>query len=180
MMSVTRNIVITLLISLSLSLPEVYCENAPVEVFVELDGTWKGTFIGYDLTGTELYRIKVKQTYRTINDTTQTVQIEDIYPNGKIVTGEGKNIALRMHDGSLNLKCIVKKSNGEHVQHTGRLVSGPSGENQLIWYSKDKKEIFRESVEERIDGVYYIINGMGIYGKTSVLMTGSYRKHTGN
>lgn len=180
MLNITRNIIIMPLVCLLISFSEAFSETNPVEIFAELNGTWKGAFVGYDQTGNELYRIKVKQTYQTVNDTTQTVHIEDSYPNGEIVTGEGQNIIAKEPDGTLSLKCIVRKSNGEHVQHHGRVMSGPMGKKQLIWYSEDhdRSEVFREAIEEHADGIYYTINGTGIYGNTLVLMAGSYRKQT--
>ena len=41
----------------------------PVSVFADLEGTWSGAFVGYDETGKELYRIRVRQTYTTVDET---------------------------------------------------------------------------------------------------------------
>ena len=82
----------------------------PVSVFAELDGTWTGTFVGYDSKGRELYRIKVRQTYETINDTTQTVRIEDRMPDGTMIRGEGAN--------------TVRGASHEHVPSNTRCLAG--------------------------------------------------------
>ncbi len=150
----------------------------PVAVFSELDGKWEGNFIGYNSKGEILYKIEVTQTYKTINDTTQEVYIKDKSEDGKVTTGKGKNIATKNSDGSLSLKCIVEKSSGDKVEHNGTISKGPDGEKNIIWYSEKpgRIETFRESVEKRSDGEYYLIQGMGIYGKTSVLMSGKYKK----
>lgn len=169
---------ILLIVVLSLSFSQTFAATNTVDVFSELNGTWKGTFIGYDLTGKELYRIDVIQTYKTIDEVTQSVQITDIYPSGEIVTGEGKNIAIKTLDGSLNLECEVKKSNGEYVKHKGRVVFDPNGKKHLIWYSNNQKrrEMFYETVEDHIDGTYYTIKGIGIHKNNDIFMVGSYRK----
>jgi len=150
----------------------------PVSVFSDLDGTWEGNFIGYDLKGNILYEIKVRQVYQTINSTTQTVLIEDTHSSGEVIRGEGKNLANVKQDGSLELKCIVEKSNGERVDHIGRLSKGPGGEKKIIWYSMNgnKREMFVEGVETSGEGTFYTISGMGIYSDTAVLMEGRYKK----
>ena len=150
----------------------------PVSVFAELDGAWAGTFVGYDSKGHELYRITVRQTYETINDTTQTVRIEDRMPDGTIIRGEGVNTARRLDDGTLALSCSVNKSNGEHVEHSGRLVNGPDGDHQIIWYSDapGRTETFRELVRKESGETIYEINGMGRYDQTMILMNGRYRR----
>lgn len=150
----------------------------PVSVFSDLDGTWEGNFIGYDLKGNILYKIKVRQIYKTVNRTTQSVEIEDTLSNGEVIRGKGRNIADIKSDGSLELKCIVEKSNGDRVDHVGRLTEGPGGEKKLIWYSMDdnKQEMFVEGVEKSGEETFYTISGMGIYGNTAVLMEGRYKK----
>lgn len=150
----------------------------PVSVFSDLDGTWEGNFIGYDLKGNILYEIKVRQVYQTVNRTTQSVEIEDTLSNGEVIRGEGKNLANVKQDGSLELKCIVEKSNGERVDHIGRLSKGPGGEKKIIWYSMNdnKREMFVEGVEKSGEETFYTISGMGIYGNTAVLMEGRYKK----
>lgn len=150
----------------------------PVSVFSELDGKWKGNFIGYNSKGEILYKIEVMQIYKTVSDTTQEVDIEDKSEDGEVITGKGKNIATLNPDGSYSLKCIVEKSNGDKVEHIGTLSKGPDGEKNIIWYSNkpDRVETFRESVEKRYDGEYYLIQGMGIYGNTPILMSGSYKR----
>jgi len=112
-------------------------DGAPVRVFAKLDGTWTGTFVGYDASGRELYRIAVRQTYRTIDETTQRVTISDTMPDGTVILGEGENVARRRPDGTLALTCVVRKSSGERVTHDGRLVKGPDGDEQFIWYSDE-------------------------------------------
>ncbi|MDA8016706.1 MAG: hypothetical protein MPN21_04585 [Thermoanaerobaculia bacterium] len=153
-------------------------EGAPVDVFGELDGTWEGTFVGYDLEGIEQYRIQVRQVYRTVDDETQVVQIEDRMADGAVVRGEGANVARRLPDGSLELLCRVEKSNGDRVEHRGRLVSGPDGRKEIVWYSRESKrrEMFREWVHHDAEGPVYAIEGVGQYGETTVVMSGRYRK----
>ena len=165
-------------IVLSFLFSQTFASTNPVDVFSELNGTWKGAFIGYDLTGKKLYKIDVIQTYKTIDEATQSVQITDIYPSGEIVTGEGINVAIKSLDGSLYLECKVKKSNGENVKHKGRVVYDSNGKKQLIWYSNNQKgrEMFYESVEDHIGGTYYTIKGIGIYKKSDIFMVGNYRK----
>ncbi len=154
---------------------------APVEVFADLEGTWSGAFVGYDETGNELYRIAVTQHYETINDTTQSVIIQDTMPDGTVITGRGENTAHRRADGSLDLRCIVTKSNGDRVAHQGRIVIGPDGDQQIVWYSSgpDRVETFREAVRREGSELVYEINGMGRYGKTLILMHGRYTKQRG-
>lgn len=152
--------------------------GAPVEVFAELEGTWQGIFVGYDAAGRELYRIRVRQTYRTINDHEQVVEITDTMPDGTVITGHGTNSARRVAGGALSLRCVVEKSNGERVEHDGRVVRGPDGDEQIIWYSSKpgRVETFRERVHRDGDEMVYEINGMGRYGETLILMSGRYRK----
>lgn len=150
----------------------------PVEVFSELDGTWVGTFVGYDAAGVELYRIGVRQTYVTVDETTQTVEVEDTMPDGTVIRGRGKNVARRRPDGTLALTCIVDKSTGERVEHEGRLVRGPDGDPQLVWFSASDKrsETFRERVRHEGTLVVYSIDGRGRYGEAEMLMAGRYVK----
>ncbi len=152
--------------------------SAPIEVFADLEGTWSGTFVGYDETGNELYRITVTQHYETINDTTQLVIIQDTMPDGTVITGRGENTAHRRADGSLDLRCMVTKSNGDRVAHQGRIVIGPDGDQQIVWYSSgpDRVETFREVVRREGSQLVYEINGMGRYGETLILMHGRYTK----
>jgi hypothetical protein len=150
----------------------------PVAVFAELDGSWAGTFVGYDPGGRELYRIEVHQTYTTVDEHTQEVAIRDTQPDGTVVTGRGVNTARRLADGSLELTCRVEKSTGETVEHRGLLVTGPGGDQQLVWFSNEpgRQETFRERVRHEGDAVYYLIDGVGRYGDSTVLMAGRYRK----
>jgi hypothetical protein len=148
-----------------------------VDVFKELEGHWAGTFVGYHPTGKELYRIGVKQWYRTVNATTQEVRLEDTMADGTIVTGKGQNTATRSVDGSLRLACRVNKSNGDKVIHQGRIVRGPAGDNQIVWYTKTpgRTETFREWVQGSKDSRSYHIHGLGSYGGKLMLMAGQYR-----
>ncbi len=150
----------------------------PVAVFADLDGTWSGVFVGHDERGRELYRIRVTQTYRTVSATTQTVEIRDEMPDGTVITGRGRNIAERGDDGTLRLRCIVEKSNGERVEHDGRVVRGADGDEQLIWHSAaaGRVEVFREVVRTESASRLYEINGMGRYGDQLILMHGRYRR----
>ncbi|MHC4992792.1 MAG: hypothetical protein ACYTGC_17610 [Planctomycetota bacterium] len=156
--------------------PSIPRADPPVAVFAELDGTWEGTFVGFDSAGRELYRIRVRQIYRTVSDTVQRVRIEDRMNDGTVVTGEGENIATRRADGTLELRCIVRKSTGERVEHQGRLVSGPDGDRQIVWHSEapGRTETFRETVRPEGARHVYEINGLGRYGETLMLMTGRY------
>ena len=158
--------------------PQDPAETPPVDVFHELDGTWAGTFVGYDETGAELYRIAVRQTYRTVDDHTQEVTIRDTMPDGKVIEGQGRNTAHRGADGQLVLRCEVIKSTGETVEHDGRLVTGPTGREELVWYSRseDRVETFREWVFDDNGTRTYAIHGMGRYGGQLMLMAGEYRK----
>lgn len=153
-------------------------DDRPVSVFAELDGTWKGIFVGYDEAGRELYRIRVQQTYETIDATTQTVTVRDEMADGTVITGRGRNVARRGRDGAIELQCVVEKSNGDRVSHAGRVVKGPDGDEQLMWYTKtaERVETFRESVRHVGAETVYEINGMGRYGNTLILMHGRYRK----
>lgn len=150
----------------------------PVSVFADLDGTWAGTFVSYDAAGNELGRITARHTYRTVSETEQAVQIVDVMPDGTEIRGTGTNEARRRPDGSLELRCLVDKSNGERVDHAGRLVRGPDGDRQIVWYTRrpGRVETFREVVRDDKGGRVYEINGMGRYGDTLVLMTGRYRR----
>jgi hypothetical protein len=143
----------------------------PVDVFKDLEGHWAGTFVGYDTTGKELYRIRVKQWYRTVNATTQEVRLEDTMADGTVVTGKGQNVATRTADGRLRLSCRVKKSNGDRVEHEGRLVRGPGGDRQIVWFTKT----FREwVVGNKADRTYHI-HGLGNYDGQLMMMAGRYR-----
>jgi len=153
-------------------------DAAPVAVFAELDGTWEGTFAGYDTAGKELYRIQVRQIYRTLDDSTQTVDVADTMADGTVITGKGKNTAVRKADGSLELRCIVVKSNGEKVVHEGTLGKTPDGLPQLVWHSAEAErwEVFREVVRESEEGPVYTIDGVGKYGSSVVVMAGRYHR----
>lgn len=150
----------------------------PVEVFAELDGTWEGTFTGYDRQGNELYRIQVRQTYRTVDATTQSVDLADTMESGEVITGKGTNKAVRREDGSLALECTVVKSNGETVRHEGTLGKTPDGQPQIVWHSQgeDRWETFRETVRETCEGPVYTIDGVGRYGDSVIMMAGRYKK----
>ena len=150
----------------------------PAAVFADLDGTWAGTFVGYDTQGRELYRIAVRQTYRTVDGETQSVEIADTLEDGTVITGQGKNVARRGGDGTLELRCLVEKSNGERVEHQGRLARGPDGEPQIVWFSEapGRLEVFREAVRRHGEGWVYTIDGVGRYGESLIVMAGRYRK----
>lgn len=149
----------------------------PVDIFKDLEGHWAGTFVGYDTSGKEVYRIGVKQWYRTVNATTQEVRLEDTMADGSVVTGKGQNIA-RSVGGSLELSCRVEKSNGDRVLHRGRLVRGPAGDKQIVWSmkTKDRTETFREWVADDSGKGTYHIQGLGSYGGTLMLMAGRYQR----
>lgn len=152
--------------------------EAPVSVFAELDGTWEGEFAGYDTEGKEIYRISVRQTYRTLDDETQEVLITDTLADGTVITGRGENTAKLLPDGGLRLRCVVVKSNNERVTHLGRRGTAPDGEPQLVWYSKgiDRWETFRETVRGHGSEAVYSIDGVGRYGDTVIIMAGRYRR----
>lgn len=150
----------------------------PVHVFDAWNGDWSGTFAGYDPTGKELYRLRVEQSYHRQSDTTQDVRIRDTMPDGTVITGRGKNTAHRNLDGTLDLRCTVEKSNGDRVEHRGRLIRGPSGNEEIVWYStsKDRCETFREGIVNCEGRTHYFIHGMGRYADSLVLMAGRYEK----
>ena len=150
----------------------------PVSVFAKLDGQWKGVFVGYDVKGKELYRIQVEQTYRTVDATTQKVEVKDTLPSGEVIKGVGENRAILKKNGTVQLKCIVTKSNGERVVHDGRVIKGADGDEQLVWYSQspDRSETFREVVRQEGKDTLYTIDGMGHYNGTLILMHGRYKK----
>lgn len=150
----------------------------PVAVFRSLDGHWSGTFVGYDAAGKELYRIKVAQTYKTADANTQTVEMADTDAQGKTTTGKGKNVARRLADGTLELRCVVDKSSGDHVEHVGRVVKGPGGDDEIVWSSQSpgRSETFRERVAGAGKDAIYEIDGMGRYGDALILMAGRYRR----
>lgn len=150
----------------------------PVDVFAELNGAWGGTFVGYAEDGKELYRIDVHQRYETVDANTQKVEVRDTMADGTVIRGEGENTAHRQADGTLQLRCVVRKSNGETVRHDGRLVRGPGGQQQLVWFSKsdDRTETFREWVIGHGDKAEYHIQGMGTYSGTPILMAGTYAR----
>lgn len=152
--------------------------EAPAAVFAPLDGRWQGSFVGFDTAGRELYRIQVTQTYTTVDEHTQRVEVEDVMPDGTVITGRGTNIARRRPDGSLELTCAVVKSNGERVEHVGQVVRGPGGEEELLWLTDrpDRQEVFRERVVQEEGGTWYLIDGTGRYGETLILMAGRYRR----
>jgi hypothetical protein len=165
------------LIALCLTLPLCCQQGAatpPVDVLAAWNGTWRGTFVAWDASGRELQRIDVEQTYRTVDATTQSVTIRDTLADGTVIEGNGRNVAERGSDGAVRLRCSVAKSNGERVEHLGRIVTGPTGRTELIWYSDaaDRSETFREW----IDGATYSIQGMARYGSTLVLMAGTYSR----
>lgn len=169
---------VVVLVVASSAVPDAPTPEPPVAVFAELDGSWAGTFVGWDASGRELYRIAVRQTYRTVNETTQRVVLEDRLGDGRVVTGEGVNLARRREDGSLVLRCRLSKSTGERVEHTGTLVEGPGGRREILWHSREgeRVEIFRERVVEEGGETFYLIDGMGRYGDDLVLMAGRYRR----
>lgn len=152
----------------------------PAAVFADLDGTWEGTFVGFDTAGRELYRIRVTQTYATVDESTQRVEVRDVMPDGTVVTGRGANTARRFPDGGLALACTVTKSNGERVEHRGRVIRGPGGEEEILWLTDrpGRRELFRERVVRQGDETLYLIDGTGLYGDTLILMAGRYRKVT--
>ncbi len=158
--------------------PPPVSTDAPVAVFAGLDGDWVGTFVGWDASGKELYRIAVKQSCRTVDATTQEVVLEDTDASGRTTRGRGRNVARRRADGSLELTCIVEKDDGDHVEHSGRLVKGPDGDEELPWFvaRKGRSETFRERCLGSGKEARYEIDGMGRYGDSLVLMAGRYRR----
>ena len=167
-----------LLVAVTASAAEDPSSGPPVAVFADLDGVWEGEFVGYDTMGKELYRIHVRQEYRTIDNERQAVKITDTSPDGTVVIGTGHNIARRRPDGSLELLCIVQKSNGDRVEHQGTLGRGPGGEAQLVWWSDtpERTDTFREVVRHHGDRAEYTIDGVGRYGDSVVVMAGRYER----
>lgn len=150
----------------------------PVAVYAALDGTWEGTFAGYDARGRELYRIQARHSYRTVDGERQAAKIEDTMADGTVITGEGFNVATRGPDGALRLHCLIEKSNGDRVEHRGTVGRAPDGTPQLVWFTDEpgRLEVFREVVRRDGDGWVYTIDGFGRYGDTVVVMAGRYRK----
>lgn len=148
----------------------------PVSVFADLDGSWEGEFIGYGDDGRERYRMRVRQTYTTINDHTQRVEMTETAADGKTVTGTGMNIATRDPSGALVLRCLVTKSNGDSVVHSGQLGMSQGGTTQIVWSARGRgrTEIFRETLTRDGDRIRYDIDGAGHYGDTVMLMAGQY------
>lgn len=175
----TRLAVLAALLAAALPPPSPPDEKPrPVDVFAKLDGEWKGAFVGYDEEGRELYRIQVVQRYRTVDEHTQRVEIEDRMPDGRVVRGTGFNEARVGEDGELQLRCVVEKDDGDRVEHKGRLVRGPGGEEEIVWYTRlpDRVETFREAVTGEGDAAVYRIDGMGRYGERMILMAGRYAR----
>lgn len=172
------SILLSTLVLLPLCSQDPQPSSSPVAAFAKFDGSWAGTFVGYDLTGKELYRIQVEQHYRTIDANTQEVRIRDSMANGKVITGRGENRAIRTANGELQLRCLVTKSTGETVEHLGRLIEGPDGSEQLVWYSQgeDRDESFREWVSGEGEDAVYHIHGIGRYGESMILMAGEYHR----
>jgi hypothetical protein len=153
------------------------CDD-PVAIFAALEGSWTGSFVGYDAAGKELYRLRVRQTYKNVDAATQGVELSDTDAKGTTTTGRGKNVAKRLADGSLELRCIVDKSGGDHVEHVGRVVKGPDGDEEIVWSSQKegRSETFRERVVGSGKEATYEIDGMGRYGDALILMAGRYRR----
>jgi len=152
--------------------------TAPVDVFSDLDGEWRGEFAGYSVDGEELYRIQVEQRYETVDENTQRVEIRDTATDGTVVTGKGFNRAVEQADGSIELTCVVDKSNGDHVEHRGRILTSVSGDKVLVWFSDKtgRRETFHERVFESKGKTVYEIRGAGLYGTSLIFMHGHYRK----
>lgn len=163
---------------LSLTASAEPAHEAPVAVFAALDGVWEGTFAGYDTEGRELYRLRARHVYRTVDGERQAAELEDVLADGTVITGQGFNVARREADGSLTLRCVIDKSNGERVEHLGTVGRAPDGAPQLVWHSRapERLEVFREVVRPEGDGWVYTIDGYGRYGETEVVMAGRYRK----
>ena len=174
-MIVRRAPLTVLLLLVGLAGP-AFPSDAPVAVFEELDGTWEGQFVGWDTSGQELYRIDVRQTYRTVDRRTQTVVVEDRMPDGTVIRGNGRNVARRNADGELVLTCLVEKSNGDRVEHRGRTIDLPGGGHGLVWssHAEGRVETFVESVSREGDRWVYRIQGHGTYDGTTVIMSGRY------
>ncbi|MEM7203933.1 MAG: hypothetical protein AAF628_26975 [Planctomycetota bacterium] len=150
----------------------------PIDVLAAWDGTWRGRFVSYDPQGNELSRIKVRQVYRTIDANTQEVTIRDQMPDGKVIEGRGRNVAELEPDGTIRLRCIVEKSDGSRVEHRGRIITGPGGGKQILWWSNEpgRVESFREWVWGSAQQARYSIHGLGQYGDQVLLMAGEYRR----
>lgn len=166
------------LVACGLAGPAAPRGDDPVAVFAALDGKWSGTFVGWDAAGKELYRIRATQSYRTVDANTQEVVLADTDASGKTTTGKGRNAATRRADGTLELRCIVDKSDGDHVEHAGRVVTGPDGDEEIVWSSEQpaRSETFRERVVGSGAAARYEIDGMGRYGDARILMAGRYRR----
>jgi hypothetical protein len=153
----------------------------PVAAFAALEGRWRGTFVGWDPSGVELYRIDVTQTFTTVDAHTQAVAIEDRMADGTVVRTTGVHRARRNARGEIELTCDLTRSNGDRVHLRARPVRGPLGTAELVWHgaSGDRSETFREAVVHDGSSILYTIDGMGRYGDKLVLMAGRYRKVDG-
>jgi len=94
-MLTNRSLLFLLFLSLVFGIETGAEEHRPLQAFARLNGTWVGSFVGYDNRGEELYRIRVKQMYQILNRTTQRVEIEDLMSDGTKVTGISSQIQRR-------------------------------------------------------------------------------------
>lgn len=161
-------VVAALVLPAAAGAPRGALAEEPVAVFAALEGDWVGTFVGWDAQGNELYRIAVKQSYRRLDATTQEVVLEDTDAKGKTTRGKGRNVATRRADGTLELRCVVEKDDGDRVEHQGRLIRGPEGDEQFVWsmQREGRSETFRERCTGTGKDARYEIDGMGRYTDT--------------
>ncbi|MCK8523556.1 hypothetical protein M0D21_18375 [Aquimarina sp. D1M17] len=151
-------------------------DNRYKDVFVILDGTWKGEFLIYedlnpiskdaiDLNNISLSlfkarklkqvnQIEVTQVYTSETPYFQRVEIIDFYPDTKQkVVSKGVN---KIQDG--NMWCVVKKPD-ETVIHKGTT----EGENTIIWQRNERNPQKIEYFKETVSPKFYEIIGWGYY-----------------
>lgn len=136
-------------------------------------GHWEGEFVVYNVDGSVLTRLQVRQRYWWDGDI-QRAEFHETNEKGEVVTARAANY----EDAQGRLVCTVEKSTGERSLHFGALSDG-----YLFWSANrpGTVEVFKErvAVEPGEGGAElrsYEINGYGIYGQSSFLFAGSYRE----
>lgn len=131
------------------------------EIFLDNSGAPRNEALLHNLSPSVLNRpelhsvevIRVHQRYESITPYFQKVDIQDIYPDGRVVNSQGVN---KVQDGKM--WCVVHKPD-ETVIHRG----STEGTATIIWQRTEqnpqKIEYFRETVSDN----QYTIVGWGYY-----------------
>lgn len=157
--------------------PEVVeADHAYADVYLPLDGTWKGTFLvkqddkpierPADMQEPSVMRafiskaktvntIEVTQVYHSETPYYQTVHITDYYPDSK-KTAHSRGVN-KVQDGKM--WCVVHKPD-DVVIHEG---STPNDET-IIWQSNQQSPLKVEYFYETVTDTEYEIIGYGYYG----------------